>query len=373
VSGSAKTRNSTAPGAPPFPAARDAFFRRVVEGMRCGVMTVDRAGMVTTLNEVAREILEVEPLPGERPLGEVLERHPRLAQLLVDSFTMSYLPNRAEMEIRSRDEEGRTIGFTLSAIPGADDQLAGVALFFKDLTQVEQREEQERLRDRLAALGEMAASLAHEIRNPLASIDVTATLLRRKLAGREEELRLVEKIAVEVARLNRTVTRGLEYARPLTPERSLQPLAPLLDEALEEALSRFPGHAVHVTRRYSENAPDVAVDGPVLRQVFVNLIVNAVEALERRGHLTVAVRPVGRPERASYAVEALVKDDGPGIPPEIREKIFSPFLTTKKTGSGIGLAMARKIVECHHGLIDVETATGKGTTFRVRLPRLPLE
>ncbi len=349
-------------------AAHDAFFRRVVQGMRCGIMTVDREGRVLTVNDLAREILEITaPVQPERPVREVLAHHPRLAQVLLDSLNMSHLPNRAEMEIRSREDDGRTIGFTISTIPG-DHGPEGVALFFKDLTQVERREEQERLRDRLAALGQMAASMAHEIRNPLASIEVTATLLKRRLLGRDEDRRLVEKIAAEVERLNRTVTRGLEFARPLCPERVLQPIAPLIDQALDEAVSKYPEHAVTIEKSYDADAPAAFVDGNLLRQAVVNLVANAFEAMACKGRIEMVVRPVSRPERSPGAVEVVIRDNGPGIPAEVREKIFSPFMTTKKTGSGIGLAMARKIVECHHGLIDVETETGVGTAFRVRLP-----
>lgn len=339
--------------------------------MRCGIVTVDKAGRVLTVNELAREILEITAADiSERPVREVLAHHPRLAEVLIDSLHMTHLPNRAEMEIRSREDDGRTIGFTISTIPGADGA-EGVALFFKDLTLVERQEEQERLRDRLAALGQMAASLAHEIRNPLASIDVTATLLRRRLSGRDEDARLVDKIVAEVARLNRTVTQSLEFARALAPERSLQAIPPLVDQALDEALSRFPDHHVEVERLYDGETPVGVVDGPLLRQVFVNLVVNAVEAMGGRGQLTAVVRPVARPERQPGAVEILIRDTGPGIPSEMLDKIFSPFITTKRDGSGIGLAVARKIVECHHGLIDVETTPGAGCAFRVRLPTEP--
>ncbi len=336
--------------------------------MRCGIVTVDRQGRVLTVNELAREILEItDAAIADRPVRDVLAHHPRLAEVLMDSLHMTHLPNRAEMDIRSREDDGRTIGFTISTIPGAQES-EGVALFFKDLTQVERQEEQERLRDRLAALGQMAASLAHEIRNPLASIDVTATLLRRRLRGRDEDQRLVEKIVAEVARLNRTVTQSLEFARPVAPKRTSQAAPPLVDQALEEALSRFPDHEIQVERLYQPDAPPAMVDGPLLRQVFVNLLVNAIEAMEGRGALTLIVRPVARPERQPEALEIVVRDTGPGIPPEVLDKIFSPFITTKKDGSGIGLAVARKIVECHHGVIDVETTPGAGSAFRVRLP-----
>lgn len=351
----------------------DVFYRRVVEGMRCGILTLNASGELLTVNELGREILEVqEPIKEARPVRDVLAHHPRLAQVLLDALSMSHLPNRAELELRTRADDGRTIGFTVSHIQHElSGEVEGLAVFFKDLTQVEQREEQERLRDRLAALGQMAASMAHEIRNPLASIDVTATLLRRKLdASDEGAQRLVAKILDEIERLNETVTQGLEFARSISPERVRQPLAPLLDSALAEAESRFPGHGVTIERHFDDATPEVPIDRNFVQQVFVNLAVNAFQAMESRGTLRVTVRPVARPDLAAHAAEVLVADDGPGIPAEVRDKLFYPFVTTKKQGSGIGLAMARKIIECHDGFIDVTSELGEGTTFRVRLPAL---
>lgn len=347
----------------------DQFFRNVIEGMRCAIVTVDREGRVLTVNELAREILELgSATETGAHVTRVLACHPRLAEVLLDALEMSHPPNRAEMEIRSREEDGRTIGFTISAIKDGTDT-SGVALFFKDLTMVERQEEQDRLRDRLAALGQMAASMAHEIRNPLASIDVTASLLKRKLTGRDEELRLINKIVDEVERLNRTVTRGLEFARGVFPELSEQRLECLLDAAVDEAKARYPEASVAIERRFDPGAPPVSCDGGLIQQVFANLIFNAFEAMEGQGSITLELRSLARPERDPGAVEIIVRDTGPGLSHEVADKIFYPFITTKKGGSGIGLAMARKIIECHHGLIDVKSTPGSGTAFRVVLPR----
>lgn len=365
--GDAPTNDATAPCGT-VSATPDAFFRKVVEGMRCAIITVDREGRVLTINQLAREILELSgEFPPQSTVEEVFAAHPRLAAVLRDSLDMSFLPNRAELEIRSREEDGRTIGFTISPIPG-DDGPEGVALFFKDLTQVERQEERERLRDRLAALGEMAASLAHEIRNPLASIEVTATLLTRKIGDENGVKPLVEKIAAEVERLNRTVTGGLEFARAICPARAEQAVPPLVEAALEEAQSRFPETGIAIERIVDANLPLAAVDGHLLRQAFVNVVANALEAMGERGRLTLEVHRIAPHGPEPMAIEVVIRDTGPGIAPEVREKIFHPFVTTKKGGSGIGLAMARKIVECHHGRIDVKSGAGEGTAFRIRIP-----
>jgi signal transduction histidine kinase len=363
------------------------FFRGLIEGMRCGILTIDRSGRVVMMNEHARGILEVDGLPpAGAALDEALAGHPQLAQILRESFGMSSLPNRAEIDLKCRSEKGKTIGFTLSLVPGDDGTPLGAAIFFKDLTHVEHKEEQERLRDRLAALGQMAANLAHEIRNPLASIEVSCSLLKRRVAGDGATRDLLEKIIAEVRRLNKTITSSLEFVRPLSLALAPAPLAAVLDEALATATGRRGRPGIRLVRNYDPSLPPFVMDRGQLRQVFENLFLNAMEAMGEQGTLTVESGSIAAPDSAStpyrpadardpdpwrtltrYAV-VRVHDTGPGIAEEHRDKLFYPFFTTKKQGSGVGLSMARKIVDSHRGLIDVDSAVGQGTTFTVRLP-----
>lgn len=363
------------------------FYRGLIDGMRCGILTIDRRGRVVMMNEHARAILELESLPSSgASVEEALAGHPQLAQILRESFGMSSLPNRAEIDLRSRSEKGKTIGFTLSLVPGRDGTPVGAAIFFKDLTHVEHKEEQERLRDRLAALGQMAANLAHEIRNPLASIEVSCSLLKRRVAGDAATRDLLDKIIAEVRRLNRTITSSLEFVRPLSPTLAPASLATVLDEALVTASGRRGRPGIEIVRRYDPSLPPFLMDRTQLRQVFENLFLNAMEAMGERGTLTIEsgsiaapaststpYRPAGSRETdpfhgfARYCV-VHVTDTGTGIEEEQLDKLFYPFFTTKKQGSGVGLSMARKIVDSHRGLIDVQSAPGRGTTFTVRLP-----
>jgi len=381
-----RTRRTEVPAGPaasaseaPFAAVRSpspAFFREIVQGMTCGVLTVDRQGLITTLNDHALAILD---LAGEgaigRPCEEVLEHCPRLAQVLTESFTMSAPPSRAEMEIRTRDHRGRTIGFSISMIGAGDGATDGAALFFKDLTKVEEQEERERLRDRLAALGEMAAQMAHEIRNPLTSIGVSASLLRRRLAAKGEPVDLLEKIGAELGRIESTIAHCLEYARPLIPGPVSTDPAALLDEAIALARLRRGSDGVRVERRYGAGLTHVACDRSLIRESLINILVNAYEALDGHGTISVSaecayLRPGG--DAAAGAAERLliirISDSGPGVPPELIDRIFYPFFTTKTSGSGIGLASARKAVESHGGWLDVESEPGKSTTFTLKLP-----
>ncbi len=362
-----------------------AFFGALVRGMRCGVLTVDREGRVVMLNEPARQILELPELPraGVR-IEEALACHPQLAQVLRESFTMSSLPNRAEIDLETPSGKLKTIGFTLSLVPGEGGGSTGAAVFFKDLTYVEHKEEQERLRDRLAALGQMAANQAHEIRNPLAAIDVSCSLLKRRLPADAGSRDLLDKIIAEVHRLNRTITSSLEYVRPLALTLSPARIEPVLEEALSVALGRRGSTGIRIERAFAPGVQSFLMDRMRLRQVFENLFLNAMEAMGERGLLTVETAVAPAPAAASIPyrpagtlaadarqsfdryVVVKVSDTGPGIAEEHLDKLFYPFFTTKKQGSGVGLAMAKKIVDCHRGLIDVESR--EGAVFTVRLP-----
>ena len=264
--------------------------------------------------------------------------------------------------------------------------LRGAALLFRDLQPLERVDERERLRERLVALGEMAAGLAHEIRNPLASLGVLAGLLRRRLpAEASEERGLVDELLAEVRALEATVTAALDFVKPTPVLPAAVDLVEALEAALAQARARIPFDG-ELERRYEEPRPVVQGDAEQLRGVFANLVANALEAMRpgagpgrlvlrvfRREAiaddrvLRVAARgPLPGLGRREAVVE--VSDDGPGVPEELRERIFYPFFTTKERGSGVGLALAHKAVTGHGGCLEVETPAGGGATFRVRLP-----
>ncbi|HKQ60596.1 MAG TPA: ATP-binding protein [Candidatus Polarisedimenticolaceae bacterium] len=367
------------------------FLRGLIQGMRCGVLSIDREGHLLMINEPACQILELSTPPARgTPLAEALSLHPQLVQVLQESFSMSSLPNRAELLVRTVKGDTKTIGFTVSLVRDDQDQLpVGAAVFFKDLTRIEHLEEQERLKERLAALGQMAASMAHEIRNPLASIEITCGLLRRRYVAEAGGRELLDKITGAVHRLNRTITSGLEYVRPVEVTVAPAELHPVLEEAIAVALERCATSRVEVRRRFAREMPPFVMDRGALRQVFENLLVNALEAVGPQGTVSVETQVVAAPvapsipylpDRVPLAdpwqnVERLavikVGDSGPGIPDEERDKVFYPFFTTKREGCGVGLSTSKKIVDSHRGLIDVGRAPEGGALFTVRLPMIP--
>jgi signal transduction histidine kinase len=233
---------------------------------------------------------------------------------------------------------------------------------------LEQAQEEARRSERLAALGQLTAGLAHEIRNPLAVIKGSAETLTRRLQSADPlTTELAGYISSEVNRLNTVVTRFLHFARPLKLERRPTQIPPLLERALKVARDRWPEAKVEVTQQYSGDLPEMIVDPDLCEQAFANLVLNAYEAMgDTGGRLTVRVAAANSDGRRG--VEVGIEDTGPGIPPELREQVFNPFFTTKKEGVGLGLSLVSKIVDDHRGWIRISSEPGKGACFRVFLP-----
>jgi len=233
---------------------------------------------------------------------------------------------------------------------------------------LEQAQEEARRSERLAALGQLTAGLAHEIRNPLAVIRGSAETLTRRLQSADPlTTEVAGFITSEVNRLNTVVTRFLNFARPLKLERNLTQIPPLLDRAVMVAGERWPEAKVEVVRHYADGLPQMNVDPDLSEQAFANLVLNAFEAMkETGGKLTLTVMAANLDGR--NGVEVDIEDTGPGIPPDLREQIFNPFFTTKKEGVGLGLSLVSKIVDDHRGWIRLSSEPGKGACFRVFLP-----
>lgn len=222
--------------------------------------------------------------------------------------------------------------------------------------------------ERLAALGQMSAGLAHEIRNPLAVIKGSAEILHQKLdASNPLASELAGYISSEVNRLSLLVSRFLDFARPLQAETRPESITQVLDRALKSVASRWKGGEVTVENAYEEGLPLVALDADLGEQAFLNLIQNAYEAMgSQGGNLRVEVRKTER--NGGAGVEINLEDSGPGVPTELHEQIFNPFVTTKESGVGLGLSIVSKIIDEHHGHIRLENAPVHGARFVIFLP-----
>lgn len=357
------------------PPVYDRFFRQIVGSMRNGVVAITRDGTLAVINDEAYRIFGIRPGANDigRPFTEILHTQHDIIRLLASAFELSHLPNRAELRLKAN---GKVIGYTLSHVMGERGRLAGVALFFKDLTRVEQLEERERLRDRLAALGEMAAAIAHEVKNPLASIEVMAGLLRRQMPASRDAHSILSDIINEAKMANAIVLEVLEFVRPIRLQVERTSMEQVLHAAVTTAETKVDRGGIRVNWQVSEELPPIQGDQHQLCQLFTNLLTNAFEALNGQGTVSILAER-GVDEDHGFGAETHagtptivveIADDGPGVPPELRDRIFSPFFTTKPQGSGLGLAIVRKIVDAHDGRIDVKTKPGAGTRFRVTLP-----
>lgn len=234
--------------------------------------------------------------------------------------------------------------------------------------QLRHAEAEARRAERLAALGQLSAGLAHEIRNPLAVIKGSAEMLSRKVAESEPlAAELAGYISSEVNRLNALVVRFLDFARPSKLELRPERVSEIVDRALEASAASFPDAKVKIEREYAPDVPEIQADRQLCEQVFVNLITNAFQAMQgREGTLRLSIAP--EISNGEPGAGVIVEDSGPGVPAELREQIFNPFFTSKKEGVGLGLSIVAKIVDDHHGTIHLEEGAGRGARFHVFFP-----
>ena len=234
--------------------------------------------------------------------------------------------------------------------------------------QLERAQAEARRSERLAALGQLSAGLAHEIRNPLGVIKGSAETLNRKLENTNPlASELAGYISSEVNRVSALVTRFLDFARPLRTEMRPLQVTKLLDEALETVAEQWKGGRIDVQREYQNGMPAVPLDENLCEQAFVNLIQNAYEAMNSPGG-TLRLEVHEAHSNGRRGIQVRVQDTGPGIPPEMREQVFNPFVTTKKTGVGLGLSIVSKIIDEHHGTIRLDSSQGQGACFEIFFP-----
>lgn len=347
-----------------------AFHENIVQSISSGVFTTDEGGRITSFNPAAQEATgySLHEVRG-RHWREVFNWHPSQPP---DELVMDLSANmRFEVECKRADGNRLILGMTLSPLheQGKETGFVGV---FKDLTQIRDLEEEMRRKEWLASLGEMSAGMAHEIRNPLGALAGAMQMLRKDLHADETSQRLMEIAVREATRLDNIITEFLQYARP--PALNLDEydlnkvLAETLDLVQHEARSRT---NIKIVTALTNNVLPGQVDQDQMKQVFWNLATNAFDAMPKGGQLTIATgcRKIDIGGRKADVVEISFQDSGEGISKNNLDKIFLPFFTTKKQGSGLGLAAVHRIVDLHGGWIKVDSHQGQGSRFVVCLPR----
>lgn len=325
------------------------FNREVIENTPGGLFTTDLHGRVLLINRAAEEI---SGTGRSEAIGENVTTIFPFIENLNETARME-----RTVELGSRR---KIIGFTLSKMTDNTGRHTGFIGIFQDLTELRRMAAEIKRKEKLAAIGELSASIAHEIRNPLASLKSSVEMLREGMATAGQRERLMSIALDEMDRLNAIVTDFLYYSRPGMPEVRDFDLHGVLDETLS-FLSKGNGAAISVRKNFSGSL-FIKADPQKLRQVFWNLGLNAVESMPEGGELAVGTRREGDFVRITF------RDTGKGIGPEEIENIFFPFFTTKKKGTGLGLSIAYRIIEDHNGTIKVRSRPERGTEFEIHLP-----
>ena len=333
----------------------------LVEHMPMGIVAVDSDERVMVFNDTAEKLLgrtSTEVIG--KPSSEILP--PACMDMLRELGKERPI---VEKELVCAVGEGRTVPLEVIAAVLRDDEgaLIGRIALVRDLSELQHlRSEVERSR-RLAAVGSLAAGVAHEIRNPLSSLKGFATYFRQRYGGVPDDVKIADIMIQEVDRLNRVISELLEFSRPMELKRTKADLAGLVRHTLGTIEGQLRDKGITVKEDMSPGLPEAAVDPDRMTQVFLNLFLNAMAAMDREGILSVGVaRQDGRTLRVS------VSDTGTGIRKEDLGRVFDPYFTTKSSGTGLGLAIVHRIVEAHGGEIRLESEPGKGTTFTILFP-----
>ncbi len=352
------------------------YTDNILASLTSGIVTVDLEGRVVTLNPAAE--LMTGFFAGEvagRYCTEVFAQTPDLAELLMETLANRTAVVGTTLTLRRRGGRGLPVEVSVSPLRGSEGKELGVIGVLRDLTRVRQLEARLRRSDRLAAVGELAAGLAHEIKNPLTSLLTFSRRLTRAFEDADFREKFQAVVPRELERINGIVEGLLELARPARLTFKPVRLPALLERAVELYGDRIEAQRIEVRRAYPRDLPGIWADQEALYQALVNLVTNALDAMPGGGVLVLragwsdAETLGGRGAGRRVAIE--IEDSGVGIAPAVVDRVFNPFFSTKEGGTGLGLALTHKIVADHGGSIDVRSSPGAGTTFRLVLPLMP--
>jgi signal transduction histidine kinase len=289
---------------------------------------------------------------------EIFTDNTRLGRIVLDAFALHHPFSQREIEL----ENGQRIEIGLDFISERGERI-GALLSMRDAESVRQIENEIELSRRLASIGRLTAGVAHEVKNPINAIVVHLELLREKMREAAPDARRhMEIISNEIQRLDRVVQTLVDFNRPVELQLKNTDLRRLLEEVAQLASPQAEENAVTIATEFGEEPLIVLADPDLVKQALLNVVLNGVQAMPDGGALHLSAR------RDDTAAAIEVRDEGAGIPPGIRDKIFNLYFTTKQAGSGIGLAMTYRVMQLHHGSLDFDTQLGQGTTFRLCIP-----
>ena len=324
----------------------------IVESLSTGLLVMDTEGIITRCNQAGEQLLG---LPREQVVGCSLVACLKDAQLDGDVYPLT-------------TRQGSAVTLSQRALHTSEGRHAGSVLLIQDVTAVRELEDRLQRRNRLAAMGEMVGRIAHEIRNPLGSIELFASMLRRDLHGLPSLRGYAEHISTSVHMMNRLLTNLLLYTKPDCSHGEWHETEILMVDALTLAAHAVAQTKIDIRLDVNPLASRMWCDAGQIKQVLLNLILNSIHAMSGGGTLTLSATLTEEQAPGRVAFRLSVSDTGVGIAASQRSRIFDPFFTTRDEGTGLGLAIVHAIVEGHRGRIDVESVEGRGTTFTMVLP-----
>lgn len=335
--------------------AMRAHLDGILESLSTGVLVLDEAGVITRGNQPAAQLLEVADT-------ELRGRH-ATAVLEESGLNLCDRPQRIGQAM---------VAITRSPLKANSGCPGGSLILIQDITRLYQLEEQLQRRDRLAAMGEMIGRIAHEIRNPLGSVELFASLLRRDLDDRPSSKLYAERISEAVQAMDRLIANLLAYTKPVRPFRAWHAAEPLILDSLSLAAHAITKVPVDIRLDLDPRIPAIWCHEGRMKQVMLNLIINAVQAMPSGGVLMISLKADQAHTLGTPGIRLTVSDSGAGIDPAYRSRLFDPFFTTKDEGTGLGLAIVYSIIEAHQGRIDIESEVGRGASFSIVLPHPPV-
>jgi len=344
------------------------YLNDILEAMTDGVIAVDIDGNITTFNTAAQRITGFTEVRG-RSYSEVFGNG--FGDSLQAGARFSPSPAHVATELRSKDGAAVPVSESVAVLTDREGNVVGAVKVFQDLSEVTRLREEVRQKDRLAAVGQMAATVAHEIRNPLGGIEGFAALLARDIQEDDPRRRLVEKILAGTRSLNRVVSELLAFTRPMELKFEEIDAEDLLRSVLVLAGDERDGVDVRIKSELREKRDKLRADREMLAQALLNLVLNAFQSMPQGGELEIGISAEPRSEQGPASVMVTFTDTGCGMAKEVLPRIFEPFFTTKEKGTGLGLALASRVIEGHGGRIAVSSEEGLGSTFEVRLPCTP--
>ncbi|MDF1525543.1 MAG: ATP-binding protein [bacterium] len=332
----------------------------VFESMTSGIVVLDEKGIIRSMNSASARMLGLE-WPSAKGLTTSQIFHGIPMETLLEKAPYSGL-NRWEGSFTEEGGQDRILGLSIS--PLQEPEL-GYVVIFTDLTELRKMEDKLQITEKLSAVGRMAASIAHEIRNPLASMSGSIQMLKKDLDLDGEDLKLMNIILKETERLNVLLGDFLAYARPPAPHFEDVDLREIIEDAVRLLRNTALESELNLLTMLPEERAILSVDMSQIHQIIMNLVKNSAEAIGGKGDIVISLTRSGNnPEGDSILA---VSDKGPGIPKEILPRIFEPFITSKVSGTGLGLAIVYQLVQIHKGTVEIHSEEGQGTTVSVRL------